>query len=100
MNFFCLTLGHTWTPAADNPKTVDAFRRALVKAQRDAGERREVESVVTGYAKVDAALASVLHLGSYPGSIDVGRLKGVVSLMKANGMLSGDVDPAAMLLAP
>ena len=21
MNFFCLTLGHTWTPAADNPKT-------------------------------------------------------------------------------
>jgi NitT/TauT family transport system substrate-binding protein len=86
--------------AADNPKTVDAFRRALVKAQRDAGERREVESVVTGYAKVDAALASVLHLGSYPGSIDVGRLKGVVSLMKANGMLSGDVDPAAMLLAP
>jgi hypothetical protein len=21
MNFFCLTLGHTWTPGADNPKT-------------------------------------------------------------------------------
>ncbi|MBP2320596.1 NitT/TauT family transport system substrate-binding protein [Kibdelosporangium banguiense] len=86
--------------AAGNPKTIDAFRRALVKAQRDAGERREVESVVTGYAKVDAAAASMLHLGSYPSSIDVGRLKGVVSLMKANGMLTGDVDPATMLLAP
>ena len=21
MNFFCLVLGHTWVPAADNPKT-------------------------------------------------------------------------------
>jgi NitT/TauT family transport system substrate-binding protein len=86
--------------ATENPKTVDAFQRALVKAQRDAIERSEVESVVTGYAKVDAAVARVLHLGSYPGSIDVERLKGVVSLMKANGMLSGDVDPAAMLLTP
>jgi NitT/TauT family transport system substrate-binding protein len=86
--------------ATENPKTVDAFQRALVKAQRDASERSEVESVVTGYAKVDAAVARVLHLGSYPGSIDVERLKGVVSLMKANGMLSGDVDPAAMLLTP
>ncbi|MET0234306.1 MAG: ABC transporter substrate-binding protein [Kibdelosporangium sp.] len=85
--------------AAASPKTVDAFRRALVKAQRDAGERREVEAVVTGYAKVDAAVASVLHLGLYPSSIDVERLKSVVSLMKANGMLSGDVDPGALLLA-
>ncbi|MET0136670.1 MAG: ABC transporter substrate-binding protein [Kibdelosporangium sp.] len=84
--------------AQENPKTLDAFRRALVKAQRDAANKAEVESVVTGYAKVDASIAAVLRLGSYPSSIDVERLRGVVSLMKANGMLPGDVDPAAMLL--
>jgi NitT/TauT family transport system substrate-binding protein len=84
--------------ARENPKTIDAFRRALVKAQRDAADRREVEAVITGYAKVDSSVASVLHLGAYPSSIDLQRLRGVVSLMRANGMLTDDVDPAKMLL--
>nr|CEL18844.1 ABC-type nitrate/sulfonate/bicarbonate transport systems periplasmic components-like protein [Kibdelosporangium sp. MJ126-NF4]CTQ95352.1 ABC-type nitrate/sulfonate/bicarbonate transport systems periplasmic components-like protein [Kibdelosporangium sp. MJ126-NF4] len=84
--------------AQANPKTIDAFRRALVKAQRDAGNKAEVQGVITDYAKVDAAIAGVLRLGLYPGDIDVQRLKGVVALMKANGMLTGDVDPGRMLL--
>jgi NitT/TauT family transport system substrate-binding protein len=85
--------------AQANPKTLDAFKRALIKAQRDAANRTEVESVVTGYAKVDASIATVLKLGSFPASIDAARLKGVVDLMKANGMLTGDVDPAKMLIS-
>ncbi|WP_173138736.1 ABC transporter substrate-binding protein [Kibdelosporangium persicum] len=84
--------------AQQNPKTVDAFRRALVRAQRDAGDTAEVQSVVTGYAKVDPSIAGVLRLGLYPSGIDVERLKGVVTLMKANGMLTEDVDPGRMLL--
>ncbi|SMD16557.1 NitT/TauT family transport system substrate-binding protein [Kibdelosporangium aridum] len=84
--------------AQQRPKTIDAFRRALVKAQRDAGDKAEVQSVVTGYAKVDPAIAQVLRLGLYPSTIDVERLKGVVALMKANGMLTEDVDPGKMLL--
>jgi NitT/TauT family transport system substrate-binding protein len=84
--------------AKENPKTLDAFRRALNKAQRDATDRHAVESVITGYAKVDASIAADLHLGSYPSSIDVARLRGVVALMRVNGMLTGDVDPASMLL--
>jgi NitT/TauT family transport system substrate-binding protein len=83
--------------AKENPATLDAFRRALNKAQRDAADRKEVESVITDYAKVDATTAAQLHLGAYPGSIDVDRLRGVVRLMRANGMLDGNVDPAAML---
>jgi NitT/TauT family transport system substrate-binding protein len=85
---------------AANPKTVDAFRRALVKAQGDAADRKQVESVVTGYAKVEPAVVSALHLGEYPTSIDVANLKKLVTLMKANGMLDGDVDPSTMMLAP
>jgi NitT/TauT family transport system substrate-binding protein len=83
--------------AQSNPATLDAFRRALIKAQRDAADRTEVESVITEYAKVDAVTAAQLHLGAYPSGIDVERLRGVVELMRSNGMLDGNVDPAAML---
>jgi NitT/TauT family transport system substrate-binding protein len=85
--------------AKENPKTVDAFRRALVKAQREAADQHVVANEVTRYAEVDTAIATVLRLGSYPNSIDVQRLRGVVALMRANGMLNADVDPAAMLLS-
>jgi NitT/TauT family transport system substrate-binding protein len=85
--------------ASQNPKTVEAFRRALAKAQGDAADRKQVESVVTGYAKVEPAVASALHLGEYPASIDVENLKKLVTLMKDNGMLDGDVDPSRMMLA-
>jgi NitT/TauT family transport system substrate-binding protein len=86
--------------ASENPKTIDAFRRALAKAQRDATERKEVEAVVTDYAKLDPAVASALHLGEFPASIDVEKLNGLVAIMRTNGMLKGDVDPAKLLLAP
>jgi NitT/TauT family transport system substrate-binding protein len=83
--------------ARENPITLDAFRRALTKGQRDAADRSQVEAVITDYAKVDQSIATVLHFGSYPGSIDLARLRGVVSLMRANGMLNADVDPATMM---
>ncbi len=83
--------------ARENPIVLDAFRRALTKAQRDASTRSEVEAVITDYAKVDKSIAAVLHFGSYPNSIDVARLRKVVDLMRANGMLTGDVDPQTML---
>lgn len=85
--------------ASQNPKTVDAFKRALTKAQRDAADRKQVESVVTGYAKVEAGVASALHLGEFPAAIDVERLKNLVTLMRSNGMLNGDVDPSKLLFA-
>jgi NitT/TauT family transport system substrate-binding protein len=84
--------------AKENPKTLDAFRRALAKAQRDAADRREVEAVVTDYAKIDAGTASALHLGTYPGSIEPDRLRKLVELMRANGLLTAGFDPGAMLI--
>jgi NitT/TauT family transport system substrate-binding protein len=84
--------------ARENPITLDAFRRALTKAQRDTADRSQIEAVITDYAKVDKSIATVVHFGSYPASVDVGRLRGVVSLMRANGMLNADVDPATMML--
>jgi len=52
--------------ANGNPATLDAFRRALARAQREAADHTQVEAVITSYANVDSAIASQLHLGSYP----------------------------------
>jgi NitT/TauT family transport system substrate-binding protein len=83
--------------ANGNPATLDAFRRALARAQREAADHAQVESVITGYANVDTTIATQLHLGSYPRDIDVSRLRTVVRLMRDNGMLDRDVDPAPMV---
>lgn len=84
--------------AKDNPATLDAFRRALTKAQRDAADRHQVEGVITSYAKVDTSIATKVHFGEYPSAIDVDRLRTVVSIMRDNGMLDRDLDPSTMLL--
>ena len=41
MNFFCLVLGHTWTPASDNPKIAwnNDGKGALLKATPSATPR-------------------------------------------------------------
>ncbi|GAB3872297.1 ABC transporter substrate-binding protein [Kibdelosporangium lantanae] len=83
--------------ANGNPATLDAFHRALARAQGEAADRAKVESVITSYANVDAATAGQLHLGSYPRDIDVSRLRTVVRLMRDNGMLDRDVDPGPMV---
>jgi NitT/TauT family transport system substrate-binding protein len=83
--------------ARENPATLDAFRRALTRGQRDAADSAEVAAVITEYANVDKAIVNQLHLGSYPENIDVARLRTVVRLMRGNGMLDRDVDPATML---
>ncbi|TCO58734.1 NitT/TauT family transport system substrate-binding protein [Actinocrispum wychmicini] len=84
--------------AAGNPATLDAFRRALGKAQRDAADRHRVEEVIADYAKVDSSVAAQVHLGSYPTGIDANRLRNVVSIMRDNGMLDRDLDPSTMVL--
>ncbi|MCP3805159.1 ABC transporter substrate-binding protein [Allokutzneria sp. A3M-2-11 16] len=74
--------------AKENPKTVAAFQRALLKGQADANRRAEVEAVLPHYAKIDPQTASLVHFGSYPMNLEQSRLQRVVELMKIFGMLS------------
>ncbi|GAA4035737.1 ABC transporter substrate-binding protein [Allokutzneria multivorans] len=74
--------------AKDNPKTVRAFRRALMRAQKEAGDRGKVEQVLPSYAKgIDQVTASLVHLGAFPTRLDVVRIQRVADLMAVHDLL-------------
>jgi NitT/TauT family transport system substrate-binding protein len=85
--------------AEANPKTVAAFQRAIVKAQQDASDRRNVEEAIPGYAKVDKDTASLMHLGTWPTTLNSVRLRRVIDLMRKYGVLDKDLDVDAMIFA-
>ncbi|MFG3443067.1 ABC transporter substrate-binding protein [Nonomuraea sp. NPDC047897] len=68
--------------AQKNPKTLAAFQRAISKAQALASnDRKEVEKVLPTYTKIDAQVASVITLGSYPSELNENRLQKVADVM-------------------
>lgn len=82
----------------DNPKTTDAFRRAIAKAAELAAKREVVEKAVQRYAKIDADTASLVKMGSFPTSMDPSRLQRGADLMLEYGMLQQRMDVSAMIL--
>jgi NitT/TauT family transport system substrate-binding protein len=84
----------------DNPKTVEAFRRAIIAGQRDCVNRLEVEDLVTSYAKVDRQTASLLNTGTWPTSLVATRLQRVADLMKTYGVLTKPLDVQSMIFTP
>jgi len=71
--------------AADNPKTVAAFQRAMIKAQKDAADRNMLAQVLPELTGVDKQSVSLLNLGVFPTSVDATRLQRVITLMKTYG---------------
>ncbi len=74
--------------AKANASTVQAFQDALSQAQSNAAQRGTVQSVLpqlTGMTKDDASLVT---LGTYPSSLDVGQVQRVATLMYDSGMIA------------
>jgi NitT/TauT family transport system substrate-binding protein len=83
------------------PKTAAAFQRAIQKAQAlAANDRKQVESVLPGYAKVDAATAATLVLPGYPTSLDPARLQRLSDLMVRHGLLKTGIDVPSVIFTP
>jgi NitT/TauT family transport system substrate-binding protein len=71
-----------------NPKTVAAFQRGLLKAQKlAASDRKEVEKALPVYAKIDEKTASLMQLPGFPITMNVQRLQRVADLMVEFGYL-------------
>ncbi|MCS7475594.1 ABC transporter substrate-binding protein [Umezawaea endophytica] len=90
--------GTTGKFAQQNPNTVAAFQRAMVKGQRDAADHATVQSLLVDYAKVDRDTATLVHFGEYPTSLDLSRLQRVSNLMRTYGLLQNDFDVKPMLV--
>ncbi|MBT2211424.1 MULTISPECIES: ABC transporter substrate-binding protein [Actinomadura] len=84
-----------------NPKAAAAFQRAIMKAQGIAtGDRKRVEEVLPGYAKIDPQVASVITLPGYPTTLNTTRMQRVVDLMTTAGLLKQKPDLKSILFQP
>lgn len=86
--------------ARQNPKTVRAFQRAILRAQADASDRTEVEKVLPDYVKVDSITLSLMTLGTWPTTLETTRIQRVLDLMSANGQLSQPLKLTSMIIPP
>jgi NitT/TauT family transport system substrate-binding protein len=83
------------------PKTLAAFRRAIAKAQAiAASNRKEVDTVLPTYTKIDAKTASVITLGSFPSDLSPTRLQKVADLMLEYKYLDAPLDVKSVIVAP
>jgi NitT/TauT family transport system substrate-binding protein len=88
-----------WTQK--NPKSAAAFQRAMLKAQAmAASDRKKVEEVLPGYARIEPGLASVISLPDYPTSNNKTRLQRVVDLMVSQQALKTKPDLNAIVFEP
>jgi NitT/TauT family transport system substrate-binding protein len=82
-----------------NPKAAAGFRRAVEAASRLAAEDPgAVRAELPKYAKVTADQAKSIHLPDYPATADPAALRRLVKLMRAQGVLKKDIDPAPVLV--
>ncbi|GHI03871.1 ABC transporter substrate-binding protein [Streptomyces cellostaticus] len=82
------------------PKAAAGFRRAVEAASKIAAEDpRAVRTELPKYTKVTADQARSIHLPTYPVTADAAQLRRLVRLMREQGLLKKNLDPAP-LLAP
>ncbi|MGW3209828.1 ABC transporter substrate-binding protein [Streptomyces sp. NPDC001135] len=82
-----------------HPKAAAGFRRAVEAASRlAAGDPGAVRTEVPKYAKVSADQAKTIHLPAYPATADPAALRRLIRLMRDQGLLKKDVDPAPLLV--
>ena len=88
--------------AERNPNTVKAFQSALVEAQVRALDRMALEKELTDYLKtpkVDATIASLMNIGTYPSSLRAVRPQRVADLMFEQGMLKKKIKVADLIIS-
>lgn len=82
-----------------NPKTVQAFQRAIDRAKVVAQDRNELVNVLPRHTKVPPEIAPLIELGRIPQSTDASRLQRVATLMASFDLIP-QTDISKMVLPP
>lgn len=82
-----------------NPKTVAAFQRAMIPAQRDAADRAKVAQVLPELSGVDPQTAALLAIDTFPTSTNPTQLQRVITLLQNYGGMKEQLD-ASQLIVP
>ena len=83
--------------AKQNPKTLAAFRRAIIKAQLLLADRQMLAQTLPTYTRIDASTAATLHVGLYPTSINTTRLQRVADVMQEYGYSKEPIDVKSLV---
>ncbi|KAA9161814.1 ABC transporter substrate-binding protein [Amycolatopsis acidicola] len=75
-----------------NPKTVAAFQRAMVPAQKAAADRTKLLEVLPDLTGVDKDTASLLNIDTFPTSVSASQLQRVITVMQNYGGLTAQLD--------
>jgi NitT/TauT family transport system substrate-binding protein len=78
--------------ADENPNTVAAFQRALLKGQQLAADRSKVEEALPKFAKMDPQTAAIVKIGQFPTTIDPKRIQRVADLLVTYKMLPKKIE--------
>jgi NitT/TauT family transport system substrate-binding protein len=82
--------------AQANSSAAQAFQDALSQAQAECAQRGPVQSVLPGLAGMASGDASLVTLGTYPQSLNVGQVQRVATLMYDSGMISAPENVGAL----
>nr|BFF03075.1 ABC transporter substrate-binding protein [Streptoalloteichus tenebrarius] len=77
--------------AERNPRTLAAFRAALVESQHRGADRAEVVRTLPTYAGIDPGTAALMAHGAYPLTLTSVRIQRVADLMHGYRLLSAPV---------
>jgi NitT/TauT family transport system substrate-binding protein len=81
-----------------HPKTAAAFQRAIVKAQRlIADDPAILAEVVPGYTQMPKEAVLAMAMGTFPTSLEPGRIQRVADLMTEFGYLKQKIDVNSMI---
>ena len=99
-NFPVSGIATTTEFAQKNPKTVQAFQRAIQKAKELAQDHQQIVDVLPRHTKVPPDVAPLIELGQIPTSTNASRLQRVSALLFSFGLTPQEVDVAEMVLPP
>jgi NitT/TauT family transport system substrate-binding protein len=77
--------------AQAHSSAVQSFQAALSQAQSDCAQRGLVQSVLSGQGSMTKGSASLVTLGTYPASLNVGQVQRVATLMYDSGLTASPV---------
>lgn len=88
--------------AKDHPATVRAFQRAMLLAQTDVAQDRQlVTSILPTYTEIDEKTAATISIGTFPVDLAPSRIQKVADLMEEYDYIPSRLDVInAKLLAP
>ncbi|WP_418153864.1 ABC transporter substrate-binding protein [Actinoalloteichus caeruleus] len=84
--------------AEENPRTVAAFQRALVRASGALVDQGELEQILPEVAGIEEDIVSVLNFGAFPTTLEAERIQRVATLMSQFSFIEEPIDVEDMIV--